>query len=153
MQIPQTKLPINDPARRIAEFFTYTTGRLAAIATGATVNTQINIQADADFVLEKLTFSADLAGVAQTFNGMIVPNVSVLLTSSGSASQLMQAAVPIASLFGFGALPFILPYPKVLPANSQLQIQLVSFEAAVTPAITLNFHGRKVYLLSRPVGG
>jgi hypothetical protein len=141
-------LPLSNLKDRVQEFFTYTTGRLAAIGVGATINTVINIQAEADFILEKLTYSADLAGVAQTWNGLIVPNVTVLLTATGSGNQLMNAALPLTGLFGSAFLPFILPYPRVLRANSQLQIQLVSFEAAVTPLITLNFHGRKVYNLA-----
>lgn len=131
--------------------FVYSTGRLAAISVGATVNASILIQADADFAVEKLTYSADLAGVAQTLSARIVPNVTVLLTASSSGAQMMNNPVPITSLFGEGDLPFILPYPYVLAANSQLQIQLVSFEAAVTPAITLNFIGRKLYRLAQQV--
>ena len=146
-QIPRTRLPIGDLSARVAEFFCYTTGRLAAITAGGNLDTSIVIQADADFILEKLTYYADLAGAAQTSSTMIVPNVTVLLTASGSGQQLMTSAVPIPALFGNGQLPFILPFPKVLPANSQLQISLVSFEAAVTPRLTLNFLGRKVYRL------
>lgn len=147
-QIPRTKLPIGNLAERTAEYFCYTTGRLAAItAAGGIIDTSIVIQADSDFILEKLTYEADLAGAAQTSSTEVVPNVTVLLTATGSGQQLMNAPVAISSLFGTGQLPFILPFPKVLPANSQLQINLVSFEAAVTPRITLNFHGRKVYRL------
>jgi hypothetical protein len=140
----------NLPERR-QEYFNYSTGRLAAITVGATVNTSIIIQADADFLVEKLTYYADLAGVAQTYSARIVPNVTVLITASSSGVQIMNNPVPIPSMFGEGDLPFILPSPRLLGANSQLQIQLVSFEAAVTPAITLNFHGRKLYMLERRV--
>jgi len=136
---------------KLQRAFTYSTGRLAAIATGATVNTSIIIQADADFAVEKLTYYADLAGVAQTSGARIVPNVLVLLTASSSGAQMMNTSAPIPSLFGTGDLPFILPYPYILTANSQLQIQLISFEAAVTPALTLNFIGRKLYRLAQPV--
>jgi len=75
-----------------------------------------------------------------------------LLTASGSGQQLMNTPVPLGSLFGSGQLPFILPYPRVMRANSQLQIQIVNFDAAViTAQITLNFHGRKIYNLATPL--
>jgi hypothetical protein len=129
-------------------FFTYATGRLAALAVGAIVQTFINIQADSDFLLEKLTFAADLAGAAQTNNTLPFPNVQVMLTSTGSGQQLMSAPVMIYQLFGTGLLPFILPYPYLLPANSQLQITLTSNEAVNTPILDLAFIGRKMYLIA-----
>jgi hypothetical protein len=145
-------LPIDNLNERTSEFFTYTTGRLASLAAAATINTQITIQADSDFIVEKLTYACDIAAAAVTISTLPAPNVTVLLTSSGSGQQWMNTPMNLPSLFGLGWLPFILPYPRVLPANSQLQIQLVSYEAAVANLITLNFHGRKVYRLSRPIG-
>jgi hypothetical protein len=139
-------------AKRRQEFFTYSTGRpAAAIAAGGTQTPFINIQSDADFVIEKLSYAADIAGAVANIGNTPVPNVNVLLTSTGSGSNLMNVAVPLSSLFGDGRLPFILPYPRVLPANSQLQITLTSFEAASTPFITLNFIGRKMYLIASQV--
>ncbi|MGH8744519.1 MAG: hypothetical protein ACREUY_09605, partial [Burkholderiales bacterium] len=137
--------------KRRQEFFVYSTGRLAAIAAGGIVTTFLNIQADADFVLEKLTYGADIAGAAVTINTYPAPNVLVLLISSGAGQNLFQNPLPLTSLFGTGALPFILPFPRVLPANSQLQITLTSVEAVSTPLLTLNFIGRKLYLLGQTV--
>jgi hypothetical protein len=138
--------------KRKQQEFTYSTGRPGVVLpVGGVQNFFINIQADADFILEKQTYAADLAGAAQTFNTYVVPNVLVLLTSTGSGQQLMSSPVPLASAFGNGFLPNILPYPYVLPANSQLQITLTSFEAVSTPFITLNFVGRKLYLIGQQV--
>jgi len=145
-------LPVANLKDRTQEFFCYSTGRLSALLAGATINTQILIQADSDFLVEKLTMTTDLAGAAYTVSTAPVPNATVLLTASGSGQQLMNTPVPLGSLFGSGQLPFILPYPRVLRANSQLQIQIVNFDAAViTAQITLNFHGRKIYNLATPI--
>jgi hypothetical protein len=127
------------------EFFVYSTGRQAALAAGGQATANITIQSDSDFLIEKMTYAADLAGVAQLSGTQIVPNVNVQLIATGSGRQLFNVAAPIASLFGNGQLPFILPEAYMLPAASTLQIVQTSFEAAVTPALTLNFIGRKVY--------
>jgi hypothetical protein len=148
----------NTPQNRKQQEFIYSTGRITnaggvggALAPGAVFNAFINIQADADFVIEKQTYAADIAGAALTFNTWIMPNVLILLTSTGSGQQLMSAPVPIPSAFGHGMLPAILPYPYVLPANSQLQITLTSFEAVSQLFLTLNFIGRKLYLIGSQV--
>ena len=138
--------------QRKQDFFVYSTGRPAAAIAPAGVSTVfINIQADADFVIEKLTYSADIAAAAQNIGNLTSPNVLVLMTSTGSGIQLMNVSVPLSGIFGTGLLPFILPYPRVLPANSQLQITLTSFEAAQSPFITLNFIGRKLYLIGNNI--
>jgi hypothetical protein len=140
----------NEPKRR-QEFFVYSTGRLAALAAGGNSQNSINIQADADFVIEKLTYAADIAGAVVNVSTYPAPNVLVMLLSSGSGQNLFQNPVPLTSIFGTGTLPFILPYPRILPANSQLQVILTSVEAASTPLLTLNFIGRKIYLLGQTV--
>lgn len=131
------------------DFFIYTPGKFVTLGAGATLTQNINIQADSDFCLQKLTFQADLAGVAQTASGVIVPNVNVLITDSGSGRQLMNNVLPLTLIFGTGQIPFILPKPKWFAANSNVVIALTSFEAAVTPSIQLAFIGFKRF----PMGG
>ena len=130
-------------ARR-RDFFVYE-AQAVAIAVGGVANDVINIEADSNFILQKLTYEADLAGVAQTWGTRIVPNVTVQITDTGSGRQLMQNPVPIPSIFGSGALPFILPNPRLFSRNSTIQVAFTSFEAAVTPTIRLAFIGYKVY--------
>lgn len=128
------------------EFYIYSTGRpTAALAAGGQSTQNIQIQADSDFLIEKHSFNADLAGATQTESSRLLPNVSVLLTNTSSGRQLMNLQFPLTGIFGSGELPMILPRQYLLPASSTLQIQLISFEAAVTPFITLNFIGRKIY--------
>jgi hypothetical protein len=134
------------------EFFIYSTGRpAAALAPAATSTTNISILNDSDFLVEKLSFNADIAGATQTASGLLLPNVSVLLTNTSNGKQLTNVQVPLTGFFGTGQLPFILPRQYLIPASSTLQIQLISFEAAISPFITLNFIGRKIYW--GPAGG
>lgn len=128
------------------EFFVYTTGRpAAALAAGGTSISNIQIQADSDFLLEKTTFTADVAAAAQTFNTQVLPHANVTLVATSSGRQLMNVQLPLVGLFGTGQLPFIWPRSYLFPASSTLQITLVSFEAANANFITLNFIGRKIY--------
>lgn len=133
------------------QFAVYSTGRLAAISAGGTLNPNIQIQADSDFLIEKMTYAADLAGAAQTDSSRVIPNVSVQLQVSGPGTVLFNVQSPLSSLFGNGELPFILPVAYLLAASSTLQITLTSFEASNTPRITLNFIGRKLYWAPAPV--
>lgn len=133
------------------EFFVYTTGRpSAALGVAGTSTVNITIQADSDFLVEKLTYNADAAGATQTDSSRLLPNVHVQIENTGSGRKLMNVQFPLTGLFGYGALPFILPRTYLFPASSTLQILLTSFEAAVTPFITLNFIGRKLYWGAAP---
>ena len=135
------------------EFYIYTTGRpAAALAPAGTLTTNIQIQADSDFLIEKMSFNADVAGATQTESSRLLPNAHVLLTNTGSGRNLMNVQFPLTGIFGGGELPFILPRQYLLPGSSTLQIQIVSFEAAISPFITLNFIGRKLYWAPAPVG-
>lgn len=134
---------------RIKEFFTYQedfTGS-NAVASGASVTGNINIQADSDFVLQKLTYYADIAAAAQTDSTRIVPNATIVITDTGSGRQLMESAVPIAALFGTGQLPFILPTPRLFQARSTINLIVANFDAAVDYNIRISLIGYKLYQL------
>lgn len=129
------------------QFFIYTTGRPAA-GLAALVGTQtfnINILADSDFLVEKLTYNCDVAAAAQTDSTRIIPNVKVMLTNTSNGNNIMNVNADVSALFGTGQLPFILPVPYLLPATSTLQGVLSGFEAAAVDFVTLNFIGRKLF--------
>ena len=144
MNYNQRREEWEDVRNRRRDFYVYE-AEVLVLAVGAAANDVINIEADSDFILQKLTYQADLAGVAQTDAGRIVPNVTVQLIDTGSGRQLMQNPIPISSIFGTGRVPFILPNPRLFMRNSTLQVAFTSFEAAVTPTIRLAFIGYKIY--------
>lgn len=129
---------------RRRDFYIYEAA-VAALGVGLSANDVINIEADSDFILQKLTYQADLAGVAQLDGTRVIPNVLVQLTDTGSGRQLMQNPIPIPSFFGIGAIPFILPNPRLFMRNSTIQIAFTSFEVAATPTVRLAFIGYKIY--------
>lgn len=136
--------PWENVGNRRRDFYIYES-ETVAIAVGASTNDTISIEADSDFILQKLTYQADIAGATQLDGTRLLPNVSLQITDTGSGRQLMQNPIPIPSFFGTGQLPFILPNPRLFMRNSTIQIAFTSFEAAITPTVRLAFIGYKVY--------
>lgn len=135
-----------DGGRVNRDFFIYA-ANIETLAVGGTDTDTIRIQADADFILQKLTYHADIAGALQVSADRVLPNVSVQLTDTGSNRQLFIEPIPIPSIFGSGQLPFILPNPRLIRKTSVLQVDFTSFEAVETPNIRLAFIGYKYYRL------
>ena len=131
-----------DNVRR--DFFTYESEALA-LAPAASANDIINIEADSDFILQKLTFEADIAAATQTDSTRVVPLVTVQLIDSGSGRQMMQNPIPIPSIFGTGQLPLILPNPRKFLRNTTIQVAYTNFSAATTYNVRLAFIGYKIY--------
>ncbi len=140
----QQNRPWENVEYRRRDFYTYES-ETVALGVGLSSNDVINIEADSDFILQKLTYQADIAGAAQTDGTRVIPNVLVQLIDTGSGRQLMQNPIPIPNIFGIGAIPFILPNPRLFMRNSTIQIAYTSFEAAITPTVRLSFIGYKVY--------
>lgn len=132
--------------RYVKEFFTYELD-FAAVANGSSASSSFNIQADSDFVLQKLAYFADIAAAAQTANTRVIPLMTTVITDTGSGRQLMSAAVPVVSLFGTGELPFILPTPRLFQARSNVSVTVANFDAAATYNLKLSFIGYKQYQL------
>lgn len=131
---------------RNRDFFVYE-AEAVTIAVGGNVTDTIQIQADADFILQKLSYQADNAGAQTSVSARIVPNVNVQITDTGSSRRLFFAPVPISSVFGTGELPFILPNPRLFRKTGVIQVDFTSFEAAATPTIRLAFIGYRYYRL------
>lgn len=134
------------PARRnvIKDFYVYEED-FSGLTSGASASGNINIQADSDFVVQKLAYQADIANATVTDSSRVVPLVTVLVTDQGSGRQLMESAVPIPSLFGTGELPFILPQPKLFLARSTIAVQVSNYSSATDYNIRLSFIGYKVF--------
>lgn len=131
------------------EFFSYSTPR-TAVAQGGTATVNITIESNSDFLIEKMTFSADVAAAAQTWSTRISPNVQVQLNATGSGRNLLNISTDLRNLFGSGEIPFILPRAYLLPAASTLQVTFTSFEAVNANNITLSFIGRKLFWANMP---
>lgn len=126
------------------DFYIYEEDFSSLAANTSTVG-NINIQADSDFMLQKLTAFADIAGAAQTANNRVLPLATMQITDSGSGRNLFEEAVAIPAIMGTGELPFILPTPKLFPARSTIQVTVANFSASTTYNVRLSFIGYKVF--------
>ena len=132
-------------AKRRFDFYTYEAEALA-LAAGAAANDTILIEADSNFILQKLTFYADIAAAAFVESTQPIPSVTVQIQDTGSGRNLMANPIPIPSICGFGRLPFILPNPRVFLKNSTIQVAFANFDAAVAYNLRLAFIGVKKYV-------
>ena len=121
-------------------------------ASGTQTDT-IQIEADADFYLQKLTYhcqapaataiATDAVGLVASQR--IIPPVAIQITDTGSGRQMMQNPIPIPSLFGTGELPFILPNPRLFMRNSTIQVAFTNLDATNAYTVRLAFIGFKDY--------
>jgi hypothetical protein len=128
----------------VEDFFVYEINFLA-LASGATQNGVIQIDADSDFKWVKGTHFTDIAAAAVNINNLPQPLATVQILDGSSSRQLSSAPVPVPSLFGVPGLPFILPVPKIFKARSTINITITSYEAVNTNNIRLQFMGNKIY--------
>ena len=130
---------------RFEDQYTYVTS-VQALAAGGNDTFNLQIEADAYFIITKMSYMADIAGGAQTEATRVIPLVRVLITDTGSGRNLMNSAVDISSLAGHEGLPFITPTARWILPNSAVNVQFTNYDAAVTYAnVSLYFHGKKIW--------
>lgn len=106
----------------------------------------IQIEADSDFWIEKLTYFADQAGAAQEFQSYIIPLVTVVIIDTGSGRQIMNRPIAVPNIFGNGFLPFIVLTPKLFVKNSRINFEVFNFSGSQDYTnLWLNLTGKKVF--------
>jgi len=130
------------------DFFVYEVD-FSALAAGASATGQFSVQAEADFLLTKTAYFADIAAAAETVSSQVIPLVTVMINDTGSGRNLMSTAVPVGSMFGRGDLPFILPRQRLFVASSVVNITVTNFSAATAYNLKLSFIGEKAFKFGR----
>lgn len=133
-----------EAAKQRRDFFVYDID-FATLAPGGTANGQIQIQADADFELQKLTHFSDIAAAGQTESTRVLPLVTIQITDTGTGRQMFNQPVPIGAMFGDGRIPFILPTTKVFSRNASVAFVLSNYDAANTYNVRLQLIGAKIF--------
>ncbi len=130
---------------RFEDQYTYVT-RVETLAAGTTDTFNLQIEADAYFVVTKVSYFADIAGAAQTEDSRVIPLVRCLITDTGSGRNLMSQAVDISSIAGHEGLPFITPTARWIKPNSAINVQFSNYSAATTYAnVRLYLAGKKIW--------
>lgn len=143
------RLRQDEDGEYVSEPFTYSIPFTAVTGANPSFSGTIQIQADADFAILQSTFDFALNTAATDAPAAeLKPNMSVLLTDTGSGRQLMDRLVPINNLFGTAQLPYVWPVPRLLAASSTLQVQVACVNASMdfgvpVYTLTLSFHGEK----------
>jgi hypothetical protein len=119
--------------------FLYTSGAIPlAAAVGAVGNGTIAIAADYNYELDYITIMVSQAG-------LIVLNWSgtIQISWTGTGESISNAAIPVDAFAGNGGLPYILPEPRELKANTSATI-VCGNPVATATVVTVVFHGSKL---------
>lgn len=126
------------------DFYVYAIN-FAALAAAAANTGAIQIQADSDFELQKLSFFADIAAAAQTEATRVIPLVTLQITDTGTGRQTFNTEIPIGAIMGDGRIPFILPTTKIFSANASVAFSVTNYSAATAYNLRLCLIGAKLF--------
>jgi hypothetical protein len=123
------------------DFFTYS-AEFLPLGASATTPVNVPIQADSDFELTQLT--GDVRVLVTDEAVVADPNLLVTLIDQGSGRMLMDRGQIFPNLIGTAQRPAILPMPKLIRANSVIQVVAQNLVAA-TRFVRLTFLGYKLF--------
>jgi hypothetical protein len=126
------------------DFYSYAV-RFEDLDTNDSATGFIQIEADADFQVQKMTYFTNIDATAVTLNDIDVPLVTVVIVDTGSGRQLMNQAIPVTDIFGDGRLPFIIPTPKLFVKNSRINFDVFNFGSQIYVNLWLVLTGKKVF--------
>lgn len=137
------ELDFFDPNTDGSDIMFYTTNVQGLASTAPNGQSQIQIDSGVDFFWFASTYQADIAGGAQTESTLIIPLVNVLINDTGSRKNLMNQALPVSAIAGFGERPYRLIRPRLFRASSTINFTWTSIVAAGTTYANLFFtlHG------------
>jgi len=121
------------------------TGSIAA--NGGVGASSFVVQADSSFLWMASFAMCNLASPNNAILSVnqFVPVASVLVQDTQSGMQLMNAPVPVASVFGIGEEVVRLAMPRLFPAKTQVSITVTNADTANPIFLWLTFIGVKVF--------
>lgn len=130
--------------------FTYSAdwiiGTSTALGAAATVDVQILINGDSDFIPQERNIVAFDNGHAIVPD----PNLKVTVTRGGSGRQVMNQAQHVLNYFGSYAsnkFPGRQPFPTLLGNSQILTVKLQNLSTVVFDLVSISFTGMKVFYL------
>lgn len=131
----------------VRDFFIYEIDIAALAGNSGTAQGSFTVQADSNFLWQSGMMFADISHGVQTSSSVVVPDVQLTITDTGSGRQLMSAAVPVTSIFGLpgNVQPFELCTPRFFRAQTTVNVSLVNSSTNNTYNIKLQFIGTKFF--------
>jgi len=131
-----------EPREKQSFIYSATFNGASALTPLGTLTIGIAIDADSDFLAFNLSKISTLVN-----NVTFIPLLpaTILLTTTGGGSRLMDQPQHIENLAGQGGLPGIPPFPIWLPGSSVLQVQLTSLDPVNTFNVFVSFPGVKIF--------
>jgi hypothetical protein len=148
--IPNAPLP---GARYTEDWYIYlasTTNLGIAGSATASIPVNINIQADSDFKLLKLThFCNSHASITnQQESTRVLPLVTVQIQDTGSGRNLFSNPIPLPAIAGDGRVPFLLPIARIFKASATITVTFTNYDTAIAYDINLALVGTKLFRMS-----
>lgn len=132
------------------ESFTYSatwlTGTGSALGANGVVDQQIQIGADADFVVQ--SYNGVSYSAADT--PIVAPDYTVNIVLAGSGRQIFDRAqdwVTFVGNFSVNRVPGLSTFPRVIQANNQVNITLTNRTGTAANRVLLAFKGFKIFYL------
>lgn len=115
----------------------------AALATGTPQTANLNISANADFILLGLNHHANTAA-AQEVSTRTTPLVRILITEAGSGEQFTNAAVDLENYSSDASFLNPLVYPRILTGKSAVTMQVTNYGPDTLDGLELFLNGVQV---------
>lgn len=130
------------------EHFTYSaawvTGTATALGATSSVEVQIPINSDSDFLIQELNLTAETA--AGTF--LATADYLLTITIAGAGRQIMNQAQHVANITGSyqnGQVPGRLAMPKLVQGSNTISCNLTNRTAVAANRVDLALRGLKVF--------
>lgn len=135
------------------EPYSYPISITGLAAVGGTSSQNLAINSNADFVLTRISYHANIAAI-QNVGNKTVAFARVQIIDAGSARPFFNAAVDLENFASNANPERFLPFPRWISANSSLTVQATGYGTGVeTYGIELLFEGVSVRKFSNPLTG
>jgi len=132
------------------ESFTYSanwlTGQASALGANATVDQQIQVNSDSDFVVQEMN------GVSYSAadTPIVAPDYLLNIVMAGSGRQIFdrpQDWVTAIGNFSVNRVQGSMPFPRIMTANSTITLTLVNRTGTASNRALVAFRGFKIFYL------
>lgn len=137
--------------------FTYSaswiTGTATALGSGGTVDVQVQINGDSDFIVQELNLTAfDSAGPPAL---VATPNLLLTITRSGAGREIMnqaQHAMNLCGSYSTNRFPSKKPMPGLINKSNNLTVRLQNLGTTEFSRVDLSMIGFKVFYIQNAQG-